>query len=360
MIACVCKGGYCVARILAVDDSSLDRTMIRNFLHGHTVVTSVNGREALGLISRDAQYDLILLDLMMPVMDGFEFLDQLKAAGIEIPVIILTNSEDVKNEILGLEKGAVDYVRKPLNFLSLQKRIDLQLKLQEAKRNILEYSHHLELLVTKRTEKVRRAHDITLSALVRLLETRSIESKDHSLRTRRMMYLLGKKVSSSDDARYRLTEEQLKEIAVTAPLHDIGKVGVPDAVLLKPGKLDDDEVRIMRTHVEKGVESLEYGEKPGEEPISFIETAKTIIATHHEWYDGSGYPGGLSGQDIPLAGRLMAVIDVYDALTHERVYKKALSHDEAIDVMKKEAERHFDPLMFSCFLEIADSFREEG
>ncbi|MBN2860981.1 MAG: response regulator [Sphaerochaetaceae bacterium] len=348
-----------MARILAVDDSNLDLTMIRNFLNGHTIMTSVNGEEALANIAVEPEYDLILLDLMMPVMNGFEFLDHLREMGITTPVIILTNSEDVESEILGLEKGAVDYVRKPLNFFSLQKRIELQLRLLEAKREIIEYSRHLEQLVYKRTVKIRRAHDITVSALVRLLETRSIESKDHSLRTRRMMYLLGEKVSSDGDERYRLTEHQLKEMAVTAPLHDIGKVGVPDSILLKPGKLDDQELLIMRTHVEKGVESLEYGQKADEEPISFIETAKTIIATHHEWYDGTGYPAGLAGQQIPLAGRLMAVIDVYDALTHERVYKEAMPHEEALNVMRQESERHFDPFVFSSFIEIADTLRGE-
>ena len=288
-----------MARILAVDDSSLDLTMIRNFLSGYTLMTSGNGKEALETIAVDPEYDLILLDLMMPVMNGFEFLDNIREMGITTPVIILTNSEDVENEVLGLEKGAVDYVRKPLNFFSLRKRIELQLRILEAKREIIEYSRHLEELVYKRTVKIRRAHDITVSALVRLLETRSIESKDHSLRARRMMYLLGEKVSSSGDEGYQLTENQLKELAVTAPLHDIGKVGVPDSILLKPGKLDENELHVMRTHVEKGVESLEYGQKADEEPISFIETAKTIIATHHEWYDGSGYPAGLAGQQIP-------------------------------------------------------------
>lgn len=348
-----------MARILAVDDSNLDLTMIRNFLSGYTLMTSGNGKEALETIAVDPEYDLILLDLMMPVMNGFEFLDNIREMGITTPVIILTNSEDVENEVLGLEKGAVDYVRKPLNFFSLRKRIELQLRLLEAKREIIEYSRHLEELVYKRTVKIRRAHDITVSALVRLLETRSIESKDHSLRARRMMYLLGEKVSSSGDEGYQLTENQLKELAVTAPLHDIGKVGVPDSILLKPGKLDENELRVMRTHVEKGVESLEYGQKADEEPISFIETAKTIIATHHEWYDGSGYPAGLAGQQIPLAGRLMAVIDVYDALTHERVYKKAMPHEEALSIMRQEAERHFDPFIFSCFIEIADTLRGE-
>ena len=253
-----------MARILAVDDSDLDLTMIRNFLSDHTLMTSGNGKEALERIAVEPEYDLILLDLMMPLMDGFEFLDRVNEIGITTPIIILTNSEDVENEILGLEKGAVDYVRKPLNFLSLQKRIELQLRLLEAKREIVEYSRHLEQLVYKRTVKIRRAHDITVSALVRLLETRSIESKDHSLRTRRMMYLLGKRVSRNGDEQYQLTEDQLKEMAVTAPLHDIGKVGVPDSILLKPGKLDENELRVMRTHVEKGVESLEYGQKSGE------------------------------------------------------------------------------------------------
>ena len=143
----------------------------------------------------------------------------------------------------------------------------------------------------------------------------------------------------------------------TAPLHDIGKVGIPDAILLKPGRLNPHEIEIMREHVEKGVEALNYSMEHEDEQISFIETARSLIASHHEWFNGKGYPSELKGNEIPLGGRIMAVFDVYDALTSERVYKAAMSHEEAMNVMQSEAPDHFDPVVFEAFLHIASTLQ---
>ncbi len=343
-----------MAVILAVDDSHTDRTIIASFLVDHEVLTASNGAEGLSIVESRPDIDLILLDLHMPKMNGFEFLEQCSHRDFRVPVMILTNSEELDNEIKGLEMGAVDYVRKPLNFLSLQKRIEMQLRILQGRREIVEYNRHLEEVVEQRTAEVRRTNEITIAALVRLLEIRSIETSDHSVRTRMMMGKLARKVSAKGEDGYKLTERAIQDLVATAPLHDIGKVGIPDAVLLKPGRLDDTELEIMRTHVIRGVEALEYSLEESEAKISFIETAKELIASHHEWFDGSGYPAGLKGTDIPLGGRLMAVIDVYDALTHKRVYKDALSHTDALAVMAEEAGRHFDPVVFDCFISIVE------
>jgi putative two-component system response regulator len=343
-----------VSVILAIDDSSTDLAVIQYTLSSCTVLTAGNGKEGLQVLSAHPEIDLILLDLHMPKMDGFAFLDQCKALSVEIPVIILTNSEEVEKEILGLEKGAVDFIRKPLNFRSLQKRIELQLNLKKANRQMIEYNKQLERLVEERTEEIRKTTAITINALVRLLEIRNVETSDHSKRTKNMMRHLCAELQKQDDKSYYLTDKEIQELVDTAPLHDIGKVGIPDNILLKPGRLTKEETELMRQHVLKGVEALDYGTDKDEAPISFIETARSLIASHHEWYDGSGYPVGLKGSKIPLSGRLMAVIDVYDALTSKRVYKDALSHEEAIQVMKEEAPRHFDPVVFQAFLSIAN------
>lgn len=169
-----------------------------------------------------------------------------------------------------------------------------------------------------------------------------------------MMLAVCRQLQTLKNEKYHLTDKQIQELVDTAPLHDIGKVGIPDSILLKPGKLEVQELAIMRTHVMKGVEALQYSIEENDAKISFIETAKELIASHHEWFDGSGYPNGLKGHDIPLSGRLMAVIDVYDALISKRVYKNALTHEQAIEVMKQEAERHFDPVLFQAFLQAAE------
>ena len=343
-----------VATILAIDDSLTDLTMIQYILSNHEVLLSSDGLEGLQKLSDNPEIDLILLDLRMPVLDGFGFLERFSTMGLDIPIMILTNLEEVEMEIQGLEMGAVDYIRKPLNFQALQKRIDVQLKLKAANDQIKEHNRILEELVEKRTQEIRRTNEITINALVRLLEIRNIESSNHSRRTKHMMLAVCRQLQTLKNEKYHLTDKQIQELVDTAPLHDIGKVGIPDSILLKPGKLEVQELAIMRTHVMKGVEALQYSIEENDAKISFIETAKELIASHHEWFDGSGYPNGLKGHDIPLSGRLMAVIDVYDALISERVYKNALTHEQAIEVMKQEAKRHFDPVLFQAFLQAAE------
>lgn len=347
-----------MAVILAIDDSLTDLTMIEYILSSHQVLVARDGQEGLSMLKEHPETDLILLDLRMPVMDGFAFLDKMGPLGIEIPVIILTNSEEVDKEILGLDKGAMDFIRKPLNFQALQKRIEVQLRLKQATEQIRQHNRMLEEQVQQRTAEIRKTNEITINALVRLLEIRNVESSDHSRRTKVMMQLLCEELQKHPKDGYQLSEKDIQELVDTAPLHDIGKVGIPDNILLKPGRLEQAEIVIMREHVLKGVEALDYSIETSDAKISFIETARELIASHHEWFDGSGYPNGLDHDKIPLSGRLMAVIDVYDALTSKRVYKEAMSHQKAIEVMRSEAERHFDPVIFQAFLKISNAIQE--
>lgn len=348
-----------MALILAIDDSATDLTMIQYILSNHEVLLAKDGKEGLEVLDRHPKTDLILLDLRMPTMDGFTFLDHFYASKLDIPVIILTNAEEVDMEIKGLEKGAVDFIRKPLNFKALQMRIDVQLRLKQATELIKEHNRHLEELIEKRTAEIRRTNEITINALIRLLEVRNIETSNHARRTKIMMDVLCRQLQKLLNTEYELTDRQIQELVETAPLHDIGKVGIPDNILLKPGKLDKEEIIVMREHVNKGVEALDYSIQSEGSRISFIETARELISSHHEWYDGSGYPAQLKGLTIPLSGRLMAVIDVYDALTSKRVYKDKLSHDEAIAVMEQEAARHFDPVVFKAFLQAVPELRRK-
>lgn len=348
-----------MAVILAIDDSLTDLTMIQYILSSHQVLVASDGQQGLQMLSHHPETDLILLDLRMPVMDGFSFLDKMSSLGLDTPVIILTNSEEVDKEILGLDKGAVDFIRKPLNFQALKKRIDVQLRLKQATEQIRQHNRHLEDLVQQRTAEIRRTNEITINALVRLLEIRNIETSNHSRRTKIMMQMLCEALQNHPKDGYQLSERDIQELVETAPLHDIGKVGIPDNILLKPGRLEQAEIVIMREHVLKGVEALDYSLETDDAKISFVETARELIASHHEWFDGSGYPKGLDHDKIPLSGRLMAVIDVYDALTSKRVYKEAMSHKKALEVMQSEAERHFDPVIFQTFLSIADTIHDQ-
>ena len=326
-----------MAVILAIDDSLTDLTMIQYILSSHQVLVASDGQQGLQMLSRHPETDLILLDLRMPVMDGFSFLDKMSSLGLDTPVIILTNSEEVDKEILGLDKGAVDFIRKPLNFQALKKRIDVQLRLKQATEQIRQHNRHLEDLVQQRTAEIRRTNEITINALVRLLEIRNIETSNHSRRTKIMMQMLCEALQNHPKDGYQLSERDIQELVETAPLHDIGKVGIPDNILLKPGRLEQAEIVIMREHVLKGVEALDYSLETDDAKISFIETARELIASHHEWFDGSGYPNGLDHDNIPLSGRLMAVIDVYYSLNSKRVYKEAMSHKKTHQVMQSEA-----------------------
>ena len=345
-------GGVPLPIILIVDDSQTDVLLITTILKDFETLTAYDGFQALEIIAAQHDIDLILLDLHMPRLDGFGVLKSLQAQQCKTPVIILTNFDEIDHEIHGLELGAVDYIRKPLNILSLRKRIEVHLRLHKATKLITEHNRILEETVQLRTAEVVRTNEITINALVRLLEVRHIETSNHSRRTRWMMQALCNQLVTLNCPGYELSPKMIEDLVNTAPLHDIGKVGIPDSILLKPGRLDADEFAIMKTHVEHGVEALEYRMDPNDSPISFIEMAKSIIQSHHERYDGSGYPKGLAGQDIPLPGRLMAIIDVYDALTSRRVYKDKVSHQKALEILTEENQRHFDPVVFEAFMHI--------
>ena len=345
-------------KILIVDDSKTDIALIKNMLSDYDLSVAYDGIEAMEFIKNNPDIDMILLDLNMPRMNGFEVLEALqkKDEYKKIATLILTNYDEIENEVKGLNLGAQDYIRKPLNLLSLRKRIEVHSNLSQIRKYLEQHNAILEQTVQERTKELVLTRDMTIHALSGLLEVRDIESSNHTFRTQLMMKTLSEHLSKKKRYKTVLTESYIRELFSTTPLHDIGKVGIPDSILLKPGKLTFEEFELMKQHTTYGVNALKYVTDENYE-FSFMRTAIDIIATHHEKFDGSGYPSGLAGEEIPLAGRLMAIIDVYDALVNERVYKPAFSSEEALEIIRSERGRHFDPDIVDAFLEIKEDIR---
>ncbi len=344
------------AKILVVDDSYTDREIIRNMIFKYTTFTAGNGKEAMSIIDSNLDIDLIILDLNMPIMNGFDVLRKLKSDEKygKIKTIILTNFDEIDNEILGLELGAVDYMRKPVNKESLKVRINIHLKMKNIQDKIENDNKKLDAIVLKKTKEVITTRDITIHALVGLLEVRNVESGNHTIRTQSMMHALCENLKTKSRYSKILTNEYIELLTSTTPLHDIGKVGIPDGILLKPGSLSEEEFSIMKKHVDYGVDALKNNLCNKEDIPDFIVTALEIVSGHHEKYNGTGYPKGLKGDEIPLPGRLMAIVDVYDALVNKRIYKPEFKHSEAIEMIKKEKGEHFDPEITDAFLEIEE------
>ncbi len=341
--------------ILIVEDSQTDTLIIEGALAGYTTITAGDGLEALDKLSVYPDFDMIILDLHMPNMNGFEFLQAMESKNHTLPIIVLTNFDEVENEVRALELGAVDYIRKPLNFLALLKRVEVHLRLAKATKVIQAHNQVLQAAVLRNQERMDQTQEATVQALVQLLEVRNIETGAHIRRTAKIMQVLAQQIASLDLPGYRISPEFQADLVRTAPLHDIGKVGIPDNILLKPGKLTFEEYEHMKRHVEFGVNALYYQREEGHPIVDFMEVARAIILYHHERFDGKGYPQGLKGTDIPLPGRLMAIIDVYDALTSERVYKKAFSHTESMAILSDERGNHFDPVVVDAFFDIQDA-----
>ena len=345
-------------KLMIVDDSKTDSMMLKNMLQDYDLRSASDGVEAMELLARENDIDIMILDINMPRMNGFEVLEAIRnnPQYHGIAVLVLTNFDEIENEIRGLELGAVDYIRKPLNLRSLRKRIELHSNLKATQKELERHNSILETAVQERTHELNLTRDVTIHALVGLLEVRDIESSNHTRRTQWMMKALCEYLRGIQPFHIVLTPAYISDLFSTAPLHDIGKVGIPDHILLKPGKLTPEEFEIMKKHTTYGVEALKLAGQDSTK-LSFIRTALDIVGCHHEKYDGSGYPTGLSGDDIPLAGKLMAIIDVYDALVSQRVYKPAFSHETALEIIGSERGKHFDPRLVDAFFVIENEIR---
>ena len=352
--------------VLVVDDTPENLTVMGALLREeHRVKVAPNGERALRIAGSDVPPDLILLDVMMPGMDGYEVCRRLKddPRTRDIPVIFLTARTEERDEQEGLGLGAVDYVTKPVSPPLLLARVRNHLSLKQAADIIRDRNAHLEAEVARRTRDLQASQDAAIVAMASLAETRDMETGNHIRRTQRFVRILAEALR--DDPvhglafRAQLTDAFIELLHKSAPLHDIGKVGVPDAILLKPGRLTPDEFEVMKTHTTLGYEAIRKAERMlGDAGSSFLRLAREIAHTHQEKWDGSGYPQGLEGEAIPLSGRLMAVADVYDALTSRRVYKDAMPHEEAVRIIRDGRGTHFDPVLVDTFLTIHHRFAE--
>jgi putative two-component system response regulator len=357
--------------VLIVDDTPQNLTVLGELLQSEYRVRAANsGERALRAVGTLPRPDLILLDIMMPGMDGYEVLKRLRAdaATRNIPVIFITAMTAEADEERGLELGAVDYITKPFSPAIVLARVHAQLELKQARDRLARQNEWLEAEVQRRMRENLLVQDMSMKALAVLAETRDLETGHHITRTQIYVELLGRHLAAHPRFAAALAGKSLELIVKAAPLHDIGKVGIPDAVLLKPGRLDADELVVMKTHAAIGAAAIDKAmrevltgaddatvdQAPG--AFNFMRVAHEIALTHHEKWDGSGYPAGLAGDAIPVSGRLMALADVFDALSCRRVYKPPMPFDKVRAIIIEGRGQHFDPDVVDAYLALREQF----
>jgi putative two-component system response regulator len=357
--------------ILVVDDNPTNLEVLSQLLLPSFLVHACkSGEQALVSAGRDPRPDLILLDVMMPGMDGYTVLSRLREdeKTREIPVIFVTALDDEVDEERGLHLGAVDYITKPIRPAIMLARVQAHLELKRGRDNLKDQNAWLEAEISRRMRENLLIQDASLCALAELAETRDTDTGNHILRTQSYVEALARRLQPHPRFAHELDEASLTRIVKAAPLHDIGKIGIPDHILLKPGSFTPDEWEIMKTHSRIGGNTIRraidkalaanpaqiHDEKP--ESLAFLEVAHSIATSHHEKWDGSGYPDGMAGDAIPLAARLMALADVFDALTMARVYKKPWPLADAVGFILGQKGSHFDPSVVEAFESSLDEF----
>jgi len=339
--------------VLIVDDVAENLYTLMNILRDdYTILAATSGEKALELATGEPQPDMILLDIQMPDMSGYEVCDLLKKnpSTRDIPIMFVTVLSDIDDEAKGLEMGVVDYISKPVipNLIKARVRNHLELKA---------HRDHLQLLVNTRTYELKLVKEATVEAMGIVAECRDPETGGHIQRTKQYVRLLAEGLAQLPKYQDVLTARKIEKMYLAAPLHDIGKVSISDLILLKPGKLTYEEFETMKTHAMIGEETIRKAQgRFG--VIAFLGVAEEIAGGHHEKWDGSGYPRGLSGENIPIAARVMALADVYDALISKRSYKAAIAHAEVIEMIKADSGTHFDPEVVEVFLVNESKFRE--
>jgi putative two-component system response regulator len=374
--------------ILVVDDTPENIAVLGELLSpSYRVRVAPSGAGALRIVTTDPRPDLLLLDVMMPGMDGYEVLRRIRAQPetADIPVIFVTAMDSPNDEEHGLSLGAVDYITKPIKPAIVLARVRAQLELKQARDWLKNQNTYLEAEVERRMHDNQLIQDVSIRALASLAETRDTETGNHIRRTQDYVEILARTMSRDPRFSKLLNPTMMRMIVKSAPLHDIGKVGIPDHILLKPGKLNAEEFEAMKTHSRIGGDAIDMAmrsELTDEEydvlrqhfgagrraedqaieeivniPLSFLSVAKDIALYHHERWDGRGYPEGLVGDDIPLAARIMSLSDVFDALTSQRIYKPALPFDESVAMISAASGKQFDPDVVAAFLSQLKVFR---
>ncbi|CCO23050.1 HD-GYP domain-containing protein [Maridesulfovibrio hydrothermalis] len=341
------------SKILVVDDEPHNIILLKGVLTklGHEVVGAENAVVAFDILDRT--FDLILSDVMMPVMNGFEFVRKLRedCEYSDLPVIMVTTLSQRDDRLKAVEAGANDFISKPVDLVELKVRTESMLKLKAQQDEIKMFQADLNALVESRTLELQEAlikldhvHVETIHYLSAAAEYKDEDTAAHIVRMAGYSRLIAEKMG--------LDKKMVELIHTSSPMHDIGKIGIPDCVLLKPGKLDDKEWETMKTHAAIGNNLLTLGNS------EYMKMGAVIALNHHEKWDGSGYPCGLSGADIPLPGRICAVADVFDALNSKRPYKKAFPVEKSIQIMKEGRGTHFDPQILDIMIDNIDEFLE--
>jgi putative two-component system response regulator len=346
--------------VLVIDDSPEILGVVNELLKSDYRLKAANGGEkGLRLAAADPKPDIILLDIMMPDLSGHEVCRRLKAerSTRDIPVIFLTAMNNEADEETGFALGAVDYIAKPISGPILLARVKTQLVMKRAADFIKDKNVFLVGEVSKRAKEMEFVQDVTILALASLAETRDNETGNHLRRTQRYVRALAEHLQRHPHFSLVLTRTNIEIICKSAPLHDIGKVGIPDHILLKAGKLTAEEFEVMKTHTTLGREAMEKAEQEMGRSAPFLAFAKEIAHSHQEKWDGSGYPEGLAGDRIPISARLMAVADVYDALISTRPYKTPMTHEEASAILAGGRGTHFDPDIVDAFLDLRHEFK---
>jgi putative two-component system response regulator len=339
--------------ILIVDDAPENLYVLSELLRPqYRVLACTSGASALRIVSGIPKPDLILLDVMMPDMDGYSLLAHLQEnpQTRDIPVIFLTALTTADDEERGLQMGAADYITKPIKPMVVLARVRTQLQAKQARDWLKNQNAALEIEVARRMKENDLTQQVSIRALAHLAETRDPETGNHILRTQGYVHCLACKLVNHARFSATLSDHYIDLLARSAPLHDIGKVGIPDHILRKPGKLTPEEWVIMKTHAKQGSDAMEEAERDVKTPLVFLSVAKEIAHWHHEKWDGSGYPDGLIGDQIPISARFMAIADVFDALISVRVYKPAFSFEQARDIIAAGRGKHFDPDITDTFL----------
>lgn len=315
--------------ILVVDDEETIRNLLYEKLHdmGYNCDTAEDGSECIEKFDNHVQYDVVLLDIQMPNLNGIETLKHIKSVDPDVSVIIISASRDIEDVRSALKLGAYDFIFKPFNIFDVESVVERAVERSNLLKQNRDYQQNLEKKVVDQTKELVKLYSGTLEAMVMALDLREKETGFHSYRVTEYSIRLARKL--------KIKESEISVIAKGALLHDIGKIGVPDNILLKPGKLTDEEWEIMKKHPRLGYDMLKN--------IDFLEAAAKIVLHHHEHFDGKGYPSGLSGNDIPLGARIFSVVDALDAMTSDRVYRNAFSYEKSIEIIKCAAGTQFDP-----------------
>jgi len=343
--------------IIIVDDIATNLTIAKSALSDkYDVFTAPSGAKLL-LLLKSLTPDLILLDIEMPEMDGYEVITVLKSSEktMHIPVIFLTGKIDPEHEVKGLNLGAVDYITKPFSRELLLKRIDLHILFERQRQELLKHNLNLESEVDKKTRAIMELQNAILKSVAELVECRDNVTGGHIERTQHYLGLFINFLRERDIYTDEIQSWDIPLLIMSSQLHDVGKISIKDSILMKPGKLTVEEFTEMKKHTTYGANIISRIVESTTEN-DFLHYAEILAISHHERWDGAGYPHGLNGQNIPLQGRLMAIVDVYDALTNDRQYKKAFSHDKAITIIEEGLGTQFDPVLCRVFLDNNQAF----